>query len=404
LSDVDVAPPTLPPTLPHDRGASPLDPPGDYARWREEGPIRRVALPHGPVHWLVTRYEDIRAVLAHPAVSSDITREGFPNVRAGAAHSIPGFFILMDDPDHGLLRRMLTRTFMLKNIERLRPRLEEITGRLLDELAERPQPADLVADFALPFPSLVICELFGVPYADREVFQQNSKVLVDLTSTLDEVNAARDAIMDYLLGLLEEKDRDPGDDLFSELAVKRVRTGELTPEQAAGIGTLLLVAGHETTANMIGLSTVALLREPAQLQRLLAEPESVPAAVDELLRYLTIVHNGLRRIAVEDVEIGGVTVRAGEGLVVPLQSANRDPAVFDLPDELDLGRAARNHLAFGYGIHQCLGQPLVRAELQIALPALFRRLPGLRVAVPYEEIAFRRQTGVYGVTELPVTW
>ncbi|MFE9768825.1 cytochrome P450 [Streptomyces sp. NPDC005808] len=363
-----------------------------------------MALPHGPVHWLVTRYDDIRSVLAHPAVSSDLTREGFPNARAGTVKRAPGFFISEDDPDHGVLRRMLTRTFMLKNIESMRPRLSRLTGRLLDELAEQPRPADLIENFALPFPSLVICELFGVPYADREVFQQNSKVLVDLTVTAETALAARDAITDYLLGLLKEKDRNPGDDLFSELAVRRVRTGELTPEQAAGMGSLLLIAGHETTANMIGLSTVALLRHPDQLQRLLAEPESVPTAVDELLRYLTIVHNGLRRIALEDFEIGGVTVKAGDGLVIPLQSANRDPAVFDLPDELNLSRAARNHLAFGYGVHQCLGQPLARAELQIALPAIFQRFPGLKVAVPYEEIAFRRQTVVYGISELPVTW
>ncbi|MFC9845960.1 cytochrome P450 [Streptomyces sp. NPDC060223] len=393
-----------PPTLPTDRGTSPLDPPGEYAHWRTEGPIRKIALPHGPVHWLVTRYDDIRSVLAHPAASSDITREGFPTPRPGNVTRAPGFFISMDDPDHALFRRMLTRTFMLKNVESMRPRLQQLTDQLLDELAGQPQPADLIENFALPFPSLVICELFGVPYSEREVFQQNSKVLVDLTSTLEAATAARDAIMDYLLGLLKEKNRNPGDDLFSELVVRRIRTGELTPEQAAGMGTLLLVAGHETTANMIGLSTVALLRNPDQLHHLLAEPESVPTAVDELLRYLTIVHNGLRRIALEDFEVAGVTVKAGDGLVIPLQSANRDPAVFDLPDELDLSRAARNHLAFGYGIHQCLGQPLARAELQIALPTLFRRFPDLKVAVPHDEIAFRRQTGVYGISELPVTW
>lgn len=310
----------------------------------------------------------------------------------------------MDGRDHVLLRRMLTRTFRHKKIESLRPRLQQITDRLLDEMAQRPQPADLVEDFALPMPSLVICELFGVPYADRAVFQQNSKVMVDLTSTLEEANEARGAIMDYLLALLQEKDRNPGDDLFSELAVQRIRTGELAPQQAAGMGTMLLIAGHETTANMIGLSTVALLRNPDQLQRMLAEPESVPTAVNELMRYLTIIHNGLRRIAREDFEIGGVTVRAGDGLVIPLQSANRDPAVYDLPDELNLSRAARDHLAFGYGVHQCLGQPLARAELQIALPALFGCFPDLKVAVPYEEISFRRQNGVYGVSELPVTW
>jgi cytochrome P450 len=165
-----------------------------------------------------------------------------------------------------------------------------------------------------------------------------------------------------------------------------------------------LLAGHETTANMIGLSTVALLRNPEQLHRLVTEPEVVPAAVEELLRYLTIVHLGLRRVAIEDIEIAGTTIKAGEGVIVPLQSANRDATAFDAPDRLDLGRDARRHLAFGYGIHVCLGQPLARAELQIALPALFARFPKLRIAVPFEEIAFREATAVYGVSELPVTW
>ncbi|MET7479094.1 cytochrome P450 [Streptomyces sp. NPDC005648] len=392
------------PPLPFDRGSSPLDPPPQFAQWREDGPIRRVSLVDGRSHWLVTRYDDIRAVLAETRVSADRTRPGFPGIRPDEPAPPPGTFIATDPPLHSLLRRMLTRTFMVKSIERLRPAIQRITDDLLDCMARLPQPVDLIEHFALPLPSLVICELFGVPYADRDVFQRHSRTIVNMNATNEDVAAARQALGDYLIGLLDEKDRDPGDDLFSELAVKRVRTGEVSREEAAGMGTLLLVGGHETTANMIGLSTLALLREPAQSRRLLTEPESVPGAVEELLRYLTVAHFGLRRVATADFDIGGVTVRAGEGLIMPLQSANRDPDVFDLPDRLDLGRDARRHIAFGYGVHQCLGQPLARVELQIALPALLARFPGLRVTVPYERIAYRQGTTVHGVRELPVSW
>jgi len=251
---------------------------------------------------------------------------------------------------------------------------------------------------------VVICELLGVPYADRAVFQQNAATLVAMDSTAQEIAAANKNVADYLADLLRRKDREPKEDLLSELAVQRVRTGELSLEKAAGLGVILLIAGHETTTNMIGLSTLALLRDPAQRQGLLDAPDSAPMAVDELLRYLTIVHAGLRRIAVEDLEVAGVTIRAGDGIVLPIQSANRDPDTFADPDHLDLARGARNHLAFGYGIHQCLGQPLARAELQIALPALFTRFPDLRVAVPVDELPFKDDASVYGVRALPVTW
>jgi cytochrome P450 len=390
------------PPLPFDRGSCPLDPPPVYEQWREEGPIRRVSLPGERGAWLVTRYDDIRAVLGDSRVSSDSRHPDFPGNRAGQM-PLPGSFINTDAPEHDVLRRMLTRTFMVRNIERMRPGIRQVTADLLEQMAAQPQPADLVEHFALPLPSLVICELFGVPYADREVFQKNATVVVSRTASL-EVNAANQALFSYMLELLARKDRQPGEDLFSELAAERVRTGQLTREQAAGMGVLLLIAGHETTTNMISLSTIALLREPAQLRRLLDEPASVPLAVEELLRYLSIVHNGLRRIAVEDIEVGGTTVRAGDGIVVPLQSANRDGQIFTDPDRLDLDRGARNHVAFGYGIHQCLGQPLARAELQIALPALFTRFPGLHIAAPTADLPYKDDAAVYGLRGLPVTW
>lgn len=405
MTETKWAAPPLPfDSLPFDRGHSPLDPPAPYAQWREDEPIRRVSLANGSSHWLVSRYDDIRAILSDPRISSDRAKPGFPSAVAADPTPLPGNLVSTDPPVHDVLRRMLTKTFMIKNIERLRPAISTLTKDLLDAMERQSPPVDLVANFALPLPSQVICELFGVPYADRDVFQVNSATIVDLTKTGEEMHAARTAMSDYLIKLIEAKDRNPGDDLFSELAVTRVRTGELTKEEVGGMGALLLLAGHETTANMIGLSTVALLRQPEQLRKLVDEPAAVPAAVEELLRYLSIVHVGLRRVALDDVEIGDVTIRAGEGVIIPIQSANRDPRVFDVPDRLDVSRDARHHVAFGYGIHQCLGQPLARAELQIALPALFSRFPTLRVAVPFEEIAFRESTSVYGVRELPVTW
>jgi cytochrome P450 len=293
---------------------------------------------------------------------------------------------------------------MVRNVERMRPRIHDLVHSLLDDLAAQPQPADLVEHFALPLPSMVICELFGVPYADRAIFQRNAQTIVSMKATTAEADAAIRNISDYMVELLERKDREPAEDLFGELAVRRVRTGELSVEEAAGIGVLLLIAGHETTTNMITLSTLSLLRDPAQLRALLDAPDTVPLAIEELLRYLTIVHTGLRRIAAEDLEVGGVTIPAGAGIVLPLQSANRDPDTFADPDRLDLNRGARNHVAFGYGIHQCLGQPLARVELQVALPALFTRFPGLRVPTPVDQLPFKNDASVYGVHELPVAW
>jgi cytochrome P450 len=314
-----------------------------------------------------------------------------------------GFFQSQDPPVHDVLRRALTREFMIKRINALRPAITRLTEELLTGLVEQPAPADLVEHFALPLPSLVICELLGVPYEDHDFFQEQSKVFVDMRSRPTQIAAAFRALNDYLTGLIREKQRRPGDDVLSRLG-EQVSAGSLELGDAADMASFLLFAGHETTANMIALSTVALLEHPDRIPAVLAGPESTANAVEELLRYLTIVHHGLRRYALEDMEINGTTIRAGEGVLVSIGPANRDPEAFGDPDRLDVERAARHHVAFGYGIHQCLGQPLARAELQIALPALFERLPGLQVAVPLTEIAFKQETSVYGIQELPITW
>ncbi|MFE7839607.1 cytochrome P450 [Streptomyces sp. NPDC057474] len=384
---------------------APLDPPPAYSRLREDAPISRVTIWDGRYSaWLVTRWEDARAVLGHPAFSSDSSQPGFPAVLQDQPPQPPGFFVSVDAPVHTTMRRTLTREFMVKKIDALRPAITGITGQLLDEMAGSQGPVDLVERFALPLPSLVICELLGVPYEDHEYFQERSKVFVDITTTAEHFTQAWGELNSYLLDLLAAKRKAPGDDVLSRLA-EQVDAGTVSEGDASDLAVFLLFAGHETTANMIALGTVALLQNPDQIPRLLAGPAETAQAVEELLRYLSIVHLGLRRRARDDVTIGGATISAGDGVIVPIHLANRDPEVFTDPDRLDLGRAnARRHVAFGYGIHQCLGQPLARAELQIALPELFRRLPGLRLDAPLKDLAFKQETAVYGVTELPVTW
>ncbi|WP_405767774.1 cytochrome P450 [Streptomyces sp. NBC_01538] len=384
---------------------APLDPPPLYARLREEQPVTRVSLWEGRLTpWLVTRWEDARAVLGSPAFSTDSTRPGAPNVTEDAQPVPRGFFAGHDDPVHAAMRRTLTREFMVKRVDALRPAIARLTDELLTDLSELSGPADFVEHFALPLPSLVICELLGVPYEEHPFFQEQSKTLVDLNATGEESARAFANLGEYLLRLVQTKRATPGDDVLTRLAAQ-VDEGVITDQDAADLSAFLLFAGHETTANMIALSTITLLQHPDQLPHILGGPDQVASAVEELLRYLSIVHLGLRRTAIDDVTIGGVTIRAGEGVIVPVHVANRDPDIFTDPGDLDLERAnVRRHLAFGYGIHQCLGQPLARAELQIVLPEVFRRLPGLKIAVPMEEIAFKQATAVYGVRELPVTW
>ncbi|KUO12362.1 cytochrome P450 [Streptomyces sp. DSM 15324] len=391
---------------PGDQGTCPFDLPPALDRWREEEPVRRIAVESGGYAWLVTRHEDVRAALADSRLSADRGLPGFPHMRADEPPMPPGTFSQYDPPEHTGIRRMLTKAFMPKNVEKLKPLIRRTVEDLLDDMAALPQPVDLYHDFALRLPTLTMCELLGVPFSDREVFQENTKKILNLGLPGAEVAAAYGHLLAYIGDLIDAKADDPGDDLVSELAVARVLTGELSKEEAVGAIALLLIAGHDTTATSLTLGTLALLRDPGQLNLLLTRPDLVPAAVEELLRYLPGLHTGVRRIATADLEIGGQTVRAGEGVIMALNAANRDPRVFDRPGVLDFtrDRAGRNSLAWGHGIHNCLGQSLARAQLQLALPALFDRFPGLRPAVPFEEIDFRENALFFSVQRLPVTW
>ncbi|WP_416971764.1 cytochrome P450 [Streptomyces sp. 4F14] len=400
---VSGSPPTQPlpppPLLPTDRTVLGLAP--EFARWQAEKPVVRVRLPDGNQPWLVTRYADARTVLAHPAFSADDTRPGFPGTRAKARPRGPGQFQLMDAPDHTRLRRALIPEFAHRRIQSLRGQLQRIADELIDAMtADGTTDADLVAAYALPIPMLTICRLLGVPYEDSAFFEAKYRVVTSLDTEPAEALAARGELYGYLRELLDRRLSEPADDLVSRLAARE----EIAPEEAVGMLSLVLAAGHDTTANMLSMAVISLLRDPAGLAALQADPARWPDAVEELLRQLSVIHAGLRRVAVEDTEVGGVLIRAGEGVVVSLQIANRDPAAFrGVTDTLDLARGSRHHLAFGHGPHQCIGQSLARVELHAGLSTLFRRLPGLRLAAPAESLELSR-SAVHGVRTLPVSW
>ena len=396
-----------PVSLPMRRGG-PFDPPAEYRRLRGEEPVSRLAFPDGKVGWLITRHQDVRALLGDDRFSSDRRRASSPVRRFPVRRDEPaaraGSLIGMDPPEHTRYRRMLTRYFTVRRMRELAPRIEQIVSEHLGAMERSGPPADLVPAFARPIPSLVICELLGVPYEDRVTFQRCTSTLLRLDADEDAVFAARDELWQYMLGLVATKRRHPDGALLGSLIQAGVPDAALSDERLAGIGLLLLVAGHETTANMLALGTYALLCHPDQLRALREDAALADRAVEELLRYLTIVQFGTVRVAREDVDIAGLHIRAGETVVASLAAANRDPAQFSEPDELDLARPASQHVAFGHGIHQCLGQQLARVEMKIAFPALFRRFPALHLAVPPSQVPMRDDMFVYGVHRLPVAW
>jgi cytochrome P450 len=392
------------PVFPGERATRcPFNPPAEYTRWREEEGLRQASW-NGHTVWVVSRYEDIKTAMTHPAISAEAL-----SLQSNGAHdgpNAPDVFPRMDDPEHARLRRMLTKDFTVKRINAMRPDIEAMANDFIDKMIAKGQPADLVPDYALPIPSLVISLLLGVPYADHDFFQTVTATAMNRNATREEKQNASRQFFGYMMELVARKEKDPGDDLISRIIREHVQTGELRRETAAMNGVILLNAGHETTSNMIALGTAALLENPdkAAVVRDTEDPTVVANAVEELLRYLTIVHSLVARIAKEDVEIGGQLIKAGEGMVMNLPAGNWDPTFTEQPDTLDLNRPVRGHIAFGYGVHQCLGQTLARAELQIALPTLLRRLPNLRLTEPIEDIRFRNDMSIYGVHSLPVTW
>ncbi|HYQ65821.1 cytochrome P450 [Actinophytocola sp.] len=374
----------------------------------EPGPMTRVTLRSGQEVWAASRHADVRAVLTDPACSSNRANPNFPlpfgrRVRRG--EGLKPSLIAMDAPEHGPARRLVLGEFTVKRLATLGTRVQEIVDEHLDAmLAEESRTANLVPALSLPVPSLVICELLGVPYADHEFFQSRSRTLISRASTQEEVKAASDGLRGYMDELVTAKEADPTDDLIGRQIVKRREEGIEDHEALVSLTILLLIAGHETTANMISLGTLALLQRPDQLAELRADPSKTPTAVEELLREFTIAEFVTSRVAVEDTVVNGTEVKAGEGVFTLGNAANHDPAVFADPTQVDIDRGARNHLAFGYGAHQCLGQNLARVELRVVFDTLFRRVPTLRVARPVAELPFKNDALIYGLHSLPVSW
>ena len=386
----------------------PFSPPDEYAEIREGDPISQVRLPGGRQAWVISRHEDVRAVLNDRRFSSDRTHPDFPLLVLGDSQprdpDLEKSMISLDAPEHGPVRRAVLGEFTVRRMEALRPRIQEIVDERIDALLAGGGPADLVEALSLPVPSLVICEMLGVPYADHDFFQSKTATMLKRLSAPEERRAAFKAVESYLDELITRKEAAPGDDLLGRQIVKAREEGTYRHAALVSNAFLLLLAGHETTANMISLGTLALLENPEQLATITADSGKTLDAVEELLRYFTIVDTVTARLCVEDAEIGGVTIRAGEGVLALGYSANRDPRAFEDPDRLDIERGARHHVAFGFGPHQCLGQNLARMELQIVFDTLFSRIPGLKLAAPVGELPFKEDASIYGLYRLPVTW
>ena len=389
------------------RRDDPLSPPAAYARAREAEPMCRVTLWNGSQAWLVTRHEHVRAILADDArFSGRFGQDGFPTVTEARVAVDRGerAFVGMDNPEHDRYRRMLTQEFSVPRMRALEPEIARLAESLIDGMIAAGPPQDLVQTLAVPFPSLVMSALFGSPYEDHRFIIDCAVARHGLTQSVDTANSKARELVDYVRRLIDAKAAALGEDLLSRVLHAHVHPGRMTRDELAEIGAMILRAGHDTTTNLVAMGTLLLLRDDGQRARLVADPAGVPRAVEELLRLVSPVQFSPRRVARVDVEIGGVTVRAGDGLFLLLGSANRDAAVFPDPDGLDVGRDAARHLAFGFGIHQCLGQTLARVELRIVFETILRRLPALRLAVPADALRFKDDMQIYGVHALPVAW
>lgn len=412
----------LPADLLERRTECPFDPAPGLEGRRGQGAVQPLPLLNGARAWLVTGFEEARAVLADSRFSSDRVRyreatqmppeeaaaqaaaieRGEPVCPAPIEARTDGMFVFMDPPEHTRLRRLLTGQFTVRRMKALEERITEIAVEHIEAMKAAGTEADLVPAYALPLPSLVICELLGVDYGDRARFQENTAVALNSHSTPEERARAGGELYTFISELVAAKRASPADDILSGLIHEA--DPPLTDAQLIDVALVLLGAGHETTANMLALGTFALLENADQLAALRADPGLIDTAVEELLRYLSIVQLGVSRIATETVTVGGVEIPAGATVVVATPEVNRDTRHWTDPDRLDLGRERAPHLAFGHGVHQCLGQQLARIEMRVGFAELVTRLPELRLATKAAEVPLRNDMLIFGVHSLPVTW
>lgn len=390
----------------------PLDPPSLYKTARQSPtPLIKAQLGSGGTTWLVLRYQDVRKVLSDARFSIVPTRPGFPMFSAGRAEFLKKerpTLNRFDPPEHTKLRRMLMREFMVTRLEEKRPFINQLVVDLLMKMKEAGPPADIVEGLANPLPTLVISDMLGMPYEDHSFIQEKTKLKLSVSAEPGRQTPyeAQLELIAYIDKMLRERMDSPDrtDDVFGRLIAEQVRPGHLSIDDAVALAELLVVAGHETTGNMISMGTMLLLQHPDQLALLRSDPSLVPQAIEEMLRYLSVVHLHCARVALEDVEIGGQLIRAGDGVFAMINSANRDESVFPNPDRFDIKNGGTQHVAFGFGIHQCLGQTLARIELESVFRNIFEIFPTLRFAEEKDEIDYKLDSFVIGLNRLPVAW
>ncbi|MET8179278.1 cytochrome P450 [Streptomyces sp. NPDC005336] len=391
------------------RRTCPFSPPREYAELRGDEPVSHATLKvNGKPTWLVTTHEHVKKVLGDARVSSNLKLPGYPHqfhIPEEMLRQVRLMLLSMDPPDHTAQRRMLIPEFTARRVKEMRPRVQEIVDERIDAMLATGGPVDLVSALALPVPSLVICELLGVPYEDHQQFEEWSANMMNHDLSPEEYGASVAGLDAYLDKLVTMKENAPGDDLISRFIEKNREEQTADHLDIVTMARLMLVGGHETTANMISLGVLALLEHPEHREAITNDPALLPGAIEELLRTFSISDSGTARVALEDIDLDGTVIRAGEGILALNNSANHDEAVFQNPDTIDIRRKeARSHLAFGYGIHQCIGANLARVELEVVYGTLLRRIPGLRLATPLEKLRFKDDAMVYGVYELPVAW
>jgi cytochrome P450 monooxygenase len=372
-------------------------PPPQYADFRERGCPVRTQLPNGMPVWLVSRYEDVRDVLTDPRISANPVNPGFPRVAETGGvptqEQIPGWFVGLDPPEHDRYRKVLIPEFSVRRVREWRPTIQRIVDECIDDLLKHEGEADLVSLFAVAVPSRVIATILGVPLGDRGFYESRTQILVNLTESTDEERTtATQQLLRHVNRLIAIKRQWPGDDLISRI----LATGAVTPQELSGVVLLLLIAGHETTASNIALGVLTLLNHPEWI--------GDDGVVDEVIRFHSVADILAMRAVVDDVQIGGTTLHAGEGVIPLIGSANRDSTAFEEPGRFCPGRSARGHVGFGYGVHQCLGQNLVRVEMECVYLTLFTRIPTLRLACPVEDLSYKYDGTVFGLRKLPVTW
>ncbi|MEU1707718.1 cytochrome P450 [Streptomyces sp. NPDC005706] len=380
----------------------PMSQPPALAEYRD-GPPREVLLRDGGRAWLIARHADVRHALAEPRLSVDDQHPNWPNRLLFPVPPRAVSFWRMDPPEHGTYRRMVAPEFTARRTQIIRPFIESVADELLDEMTKSTGPVDFHAAFSLPLPCIVIARIFGVPDEDMNEFKASTSAILNQAEP-DKAIEAFIATTEYLARLAEVRAGEPRDDLLSRLTVDYVRTGRLSGEDLVALVRLMLIAGHETTANQIALSVFTLLDRPDVLAELHADPGLLPDVVDELLRYWSIAQDNVVRVATEELTIGGTRIADGDAVIISIPGANHDETVFAAAADFDIHRDNSHHLAFGHGAHFCPGGPLARMELEVAIGAVFRRLPGLRLAVPREEVAASTDTLVYGLKSLPVVW